>query len=92
MFKATLSAIRRKLGEPRWYRARFVLDGSDRPGVCAGLTYAGPPGSGRCHRQLLASWLSRRLPRAHATRVGKHRVVVLAGPGFEGLDRYFRER
>jgi hypothetical protein len=28
------------LGEPRWCRARFVLGGSDRPGVGAGLTYA----------------------------------------------------
>jgi hypothetical protein len=28
------------LGEPRWCRARFVLSGSDRQGVCAGLGYA----------------------------------------------------
>jgi hypothetical protein len=50
------------LGEPRWCRARFVLGGSDRQGVCAGLGYARPPGFGRCDRHLLASSLSRRHP------------------------------
>jgi hypothetical protein len=80
------------LGEPRWCRARFVLSGSDRQGVCAGLGYARSSGFGRCDRHLLASLLSRRHRRRARHRVGKYRVVPLAGPGFEDLDQRVRQR
>ena len=62
----TLAARACTSGEPRWCPAGFVLGGNDRPGVCAGLGYASPPGFRRCHRRLLASLLSRRHRVAHA--------------------------
>jgi hypothetical protein len=69
-----------------------VLSGSDAQGVCAGLGYARSPVSddviGICWRHCCRVVTRRRARH----RVGKHRVVPLAGPGFEDLDRRVRRR